>query len=96
MESDKKIDMDFSKELVAIHGKEYQLYKCMRKCAELINALDEHGHSGVPNDDILEKVADVQTCLKSVVYVLNENGNYNRLLNDKEVRIRQEVTQNFI
>lgn len=81
--------MILSKKLLEIYGEDFQLDKLIEECAELINAISKHKQSRIPADSVLSEVADVQLCLRTAILVLNKNGNYNRILNDKIVRIKQ-------
>lgn len=90
------VNMNLSKELVEKYGEEFQLDKCIEECAELIDAISKYKQGRLSEDEVLNEIADVQMCIPSAVYVLNENGNYSRILNGKEAKIREIVTVNLI
>ena len=81
--------MDLYKYLYNKYGGNCQLNKLTEECAELIVAI-QHMHNGrIDADDVLGEIADVQICLETTKLYLNENGNYNRIYNDKMIRIKQ-------
>ena len=83
------INTKIYKYLFGKYGGNYQLDKLTEECAELIVAI-QHMHSGrIDEDKVLGELADVQICLETAKLYLNSNGNYNRIYNDKMVRIKQ-------
>lgn len=75
--------------LIEKHGCEFQYDKAIEECSELINALAKKKQGRVWNSEVLGEVADVEICLQTLKLVLNTNGSYNQIYNDKIVRIKQ-------
>jgi len=76
-------------ELLKIYTEEYQYDKCIEELAELIVALSHKKQNRTYNSIVLNEIADVEICLETVKLLLNDAGNYNQILNDKLIRIRQ-------